>query len=68
MVLNLAPLFGRSLTGEPEHSVGTSANIKADLQFRHFLGRGKVYALVENMLVAIAHNIGNMHHKIQFGC
>lgn len=46
-------------------SEGTFANIKADLQFRRFLGRGKVNALVESMLMAMAHNIGKMHHKIQ---
>lgn len=46
---------------------GTFANVKEDLQFRRFLGRGKVNALVESMLLAMAHNISKMHHKIQSG-
>lgn len=48
-------------------SEGTFANVKADLQLRRFLGRGTVNALVESMLMAMAHNIGKMHHKIQAG-
>ncbi|MEN6565094.1 MAG: IS1182 family transposase [Veillonellales bacterium] len=48
-------------------SEGTFANVKEDLQFRRFLGRGKVNALVESMLLAMAHNICKMHHKIQSG-
>ena len=48
-------------------SEGTFANVKADLQFRRFLGRGNVNALVESMLLAMAHNIHKMHHKIQSG-
>jgi len=46
-------------------SEGTFANVKANLQFRRFLGRGKINALVESMLMAMAHNIGKIHHKIQ---
>lgn len=40
------------------------ADVKQDLQLRRFLGRGNANARIESMSLAIAHNIGKMHHKI----
>lgn len=44
---------------------GAFADIKADMNFRRFLGRGTENALVTVMLLAMAHNIEKLHHKIQ---
>ena len=46
---------------------GVFANIKADMGFRRFLSRGNANVLVETMLLAIAHNFGKLHQKIQRG-
>ena len=47
---------------------GAFANIKADMGFRRFLSRGNANVLVETMLLAMAHNFGKPHQKIQRGC
>ena len=44
---------------------GAFADVKADMNFRRFLGRGTENALVTVMLLAMAHNIEKLHHKIQ---
>ena len=46
---------------------GAFADIKADMNFRRFLGKGAWNALVAVMLLAMAHNIQKLHHKIQNG-
>lgn len=46
---------------------GAFADIKADMHFRRFLGKGAKNALVAVMLLAMAHNIQKLHHKIQNG-
>ena len=47
---------------------GVFANIKADMGFRRFLSRGNANVLVETMLLAMAHNFGKLHQKIQRRC
>ena len=46
---------------------GAFADIKADMNFRRFLCRGTENALVAVDLLAMAHNIQKLHHKIQHG-
>ena len=46
---------------------GAFADIKADMNFRRFLCRGTENALVTVILLAMAHNIQKLHHKIQHG-
>ena len=46
---------------------GAFADIKADMGFRRFLGRGTENALVAVILLAMAHNVQKLHHKIQNG-
>ena len=46
---------------------GAFADIKADLNFRRFLCWGRKNALVAVVLLAMAHNIQKLHHKIQRG-
>ena len=46
---------------------GVFANIKADMGFRRFLSRCNANVLVETMLLAMAHNFGKLHQKIQRG-
>ena len=46
-------------------SEGTFGNIKENMSFRRFRSRGTENVLVESMLVAMAHNILKLHHKIQ---
>jgi len=46
---------------------GAFADIKEDMGFRRFLGRGTGNALLAVMLLAMAHNIQKLHHKIQHG-
>lgn len=44
---------------------GSFADIKEDMSFRRYLCRGTANVLAESTLVAIAHNINKLHHKIQ---
>lgn len=48
-------------------SEGAFADIKANLTFRRFLSRGKENALVSSILVAMAHNVLMLHHKLKTG-
>lgn len=47
---------------------GSFAVIKADMSFHRYLCRGKKNVLAESILLAMAHNINKLHHKIQKGC
>lgn len=44
---------------------GFFADIKEDMSFRRYLCRGTAKVLAESTLLAIAHNINKLHHKIQ---
>ena len=46
---------------------GVFAMIKADMNFRRFMMRGKKNVNVEWHLVSMAYNILKLHHKIQSG-
>ena len=46
---------------------GSFANIKGDMSFRRYLCRGKKNVLAESILLAMAHNINKLDHKIQNG-
>ena len=46
---------------------GSFAAVKEDMNFRQYLYRGNSNALAQSILVAIAHNINKLHHKIQSG-
>ena len=46
---------------------GAFAQTKGNLSFRRFLSRGRKNILVEAMLLAMAHNMTCLHHKIQAG-
>lgn len=44
---------------------GSFADIKEDMSFRKYLCRGITNVLAESTLLAIAHNINKLYHKIQ---
>lgn len=44
---------------------GSFATVKEDMNFRQYLYRGNVNFLAQSILVAIAHNINKLHHRIQ---
>lgn len=44
---------------------GSFANIKADMEFRRYLYRGKENVTAQSVLLAISHNLNKLHHKIQ---
>lgn len=44
---------------------GSFANIKADMEFRRYLYRGRDNVMAQSILLAIGHNINKLHHKIQ---
>ncbi|PXV93362.1 DDE family transposase [Lachnotalea glycerini] len=44
---------------------GSFADTKEDMSFRRYLCRGGQNVLAESTLLAIAHNINKLHHKIQ---
>ena len=46
---------------------GSFATVKEDMNFRQYLYRGNRNVLVQSILVAIAHNINKLHHRIQSG-
>nr|WP_330377703.1 transposase [Cellulosilyticum ruminicola] len=46
---------------------GSFANIKGDMSFRRYLCRGQKNVLAESILLAMAHNINKLDHKIQNG-
>jgi hypothetical protein len=41
--------------------------VKADMNFRKFLGRGNQNILAESSLLGFAHNVNKLHNKIQGG-
>ena len=46
---------------------GSFAAVKEDMSFRQYLYRGNRNVLAQSILVAIAHNINKLHHRIQSG-
>lgn len=44
---------------------GSFADIKEDMGFRRYLSRGRQNVLAESVLMALAHNVNKLHHKIQ---
>lgn len=48
-------------------SEGAFGEVKADMDFRRFLCRGKQNILAESILVGLAHNVNKLHNKIQGG-
>lgn len=48
-------------------SEGAFGEVKGNMGFRRFLSFGRKNALAESMLLAMAHNVNKLHHKIQSG-
>jgi transposase len=48
-------------------SEGVFGEVKADMEFRRFICRGKQNILAESILLGLAHNVNKLHNKIQ-GC
>jgi len=46
-------------------SEGAFAEVKANMDFRRFLCRGKQNILAESILLGLAHNVNKLHNKIQ---
>lgn len=46
---------------------GSFGDLKQDMQFRRYLGRGRANVLAESTLLAMAKNINKLHNKIQKG-
>ena len=46
---------------------GAFAEVKANMDFRRFLCRGKQNILAESILLGLAHNVNRLHNKIQNG-
>jgi hypothetical protein len=46
---------------------GSFAAVKQDMEFRRYLYCGKGNVTAQSILLAIAHNINKLHHKIQSG-
>lgn len=46
---------------------GSFATVKEDMNFGQYLYRGNRNVLAQSILVAIAHNINKLHHRIQSG-
>ena len=46
---------------------GAFAEVKANMDFRRFLCRGKQNILAESILLGLAHNVNKLHNKIQGG-
>ncbi len=47
---------------------GSFADVKTDMNFHRYLCRGKNNVLAESVLLAMAHNVNKLHHKIQREC
>lgn len=47
---------------------GSFADVKTDMNFHRYFCRGKSNVLAESILLAMAHNINKLNHKIQRGC
>lgn len=48
-------------------SEGAFSDIKANLSFRRFLSHGTENALATSIILAMAHNVLTLHHKLQSG-
>ena len=46
---------------------GSFGDLKQDMKFRRYLGRGRANVLAESTLLAMAKNINKLHNKIQKG-
>lgn len=46
---------------------GSFGNIKQDMRFRRYLGKGTANVLAESTLLAMARNINKLYNKIQKG-
>ena len=46
---------------------GAFSSIKDNLSFRRFLSKGKANILTESIVLAMAHNLGKLHYKLQAG-
>lgn len=46
---------------------GAFAEVKANMDFRRFLCRGKQNVLAESILLGLAHNVNKLHNKIRSG-
>ncbi|WP_301962896.1 IS1182 family transposase [uncultured Megasphaera sp.] len=46
---------------------GVFSRIKDNLSFRRFFSKGQANILTESMVLAMAHNIGKLHYKLQAG-
>ena len=46
---------------------GAFSSIKDSLSFRRFLSKGKANILTESIVLAMAHNLGKLHYKLQAG-
>ena len=44
---------------------GSFGEVKADMSFRRYLCTGKRNVQAESILLAMAHNMNRLHHKIQ---
>ena len=51
----------------PIQSEGAFSDIKANLSFRRFLSHGTENALATSIILAMAHNVLTLHHKLQSG-
>lgn len=47
---------------------GSFADVKTDMNFHRYLCRGKNNVFAESILIAMAHNVIKLHHKIQREC
>ncbi|MDN0047482.1 transposase [Megasphaera hexanoica] len=46
---------------------GAFFRIKDNLSFRRFLSKGQANILTESIVLAMAHNVGKLHYKLQAG-
>lgn len=44
---------------------GSFASVKEDMEFRRYMYRGKDNVTAQSVILAIAHNVNKLHHKIQ---
>ena len=62
LTLTSDPSLNRSIQSE-----GAFSDIKANLSFRRFLSHGTENALATSIILAMAHNVLTLHHKLQSG-
>ena len=46
---------------------GSFASVKQDMEFRRYMYFGKANVTAQSVILAIAHNVNKLHHKIQSG-